>query len=41
MLLAGQNQAAALRLADSGYDIDNGAIRYHGTRRSRAKNVIK
>jgi ABC-type branched-subunit amino acid transport system ATPase component len=39
--LAEQNQAVALRLADRGYDIDSGAIRYHETRRVRAKNVIE
>jgi hypothetical protein len=31
----------ALRSADRGYVIDNGAIRYHGARRVRAENVIK
>jgi len=41
VLLAGQKQAVDLRLADRGYVIDNGAIWYHGTRRARAKNVIK
>lgn len=29
MFLAEQNQAVALRLADRGYVIDNGAISYH------------
>ena len=38
VLLAEQNQAVALRLADRGYVIDNGAIRYHGTRRDLAEN---
>jgi ABC-type branched-subunit amino acid transport system ATPase component len=32
VLLAEQNQAVVLRLADSGYVIGNGAISYHGTR---------
>jgi ABC-type branched-subunit amino acid transport system ATPase component len=41
VLPAEQYQAVALRLADSGYVIDNGAISYHGTRMGRAKNVIK
>jgi branched-chain amino acid transport system ATP-binding protein len=41
VLLAEQNQAMALRLADRGYVIDNGTISYHGTRMGRAKNVIK
>ncbi len=31
VLLAEQNQKAALRLSDRGYIIDNGVIRYHGT----------
>ena len=35
---AEQNQAVGLRLADRGYVIDNGAIRYHGTRRDLAEN---
>jgi branched-chain amino acid transport system ATP-binding protein len=30
VLLAEQNQKAALRLSDRGYIIDNGVIRYHG-----------
>ncbi|MGB7920912.1 MAG: hypothetical protein WCF40_12725 [Desulfobacterales bacterium] len=38
MLLAEQNLAVALRLADLGYVIDNGAIRYHDTRRDLAEN---
>ncbi|MFZ0611662.1 MAG: ABC transporter ATP-binding protein [Desulfobacterales bacterium] len=38
VLLAEQNQAVALRLADRGYVIDNGTIRYHGTRRDLAEN---
>ena len=32
VLLAEQNLEVALRLSDRGYIIDNGAIRYHGTR---------
>jgi branched-chain amino acid transport system ATP-binding protein len=32
VLLAEQNQTVALRLSDRGYVIDNGVIRYHGTR---------
>lgn len=32
VLLAEQNLDVALRLSDRGYVIDNGAIRYHGTR---------
>jgi branched-chain amino acid transport system ATP-binding protein len=32
VLLAEQNQAVALRLSDRGYVIDNGVIRYHGSR---------
>jgi branched-chain amino acid transport system ATP-binding protein len=32
VLLAEQNLEVALRLSDRGYVIDNGAIRYHGTR---------
>lgn len=31
VLLAEQNQKVALRLADRGYVIDNGVIRFHGT----------
>jgi branched-chain amino acid transport system ATP-binding protein len=31
VLLAEQNQRVALRLADRGYIVDNGVIRYHGT----------
>ncbi|HTY23793.1 MAG TPA: ABC transporter ATP-binding protein [Desulfomonilaceae bacterium] len=31
VLLAEQNQKAALRLSDRGYIIDNGVIKYHGT----------
>lgn len=31
VLLAEQNQKAALRLSDRGYIIDNGCIRYHGS----------
>ncbi len=31
VLLAEQNQKAALRLSDRGYIIDNGYIRYHGS----------
>jgi len=38
VLLAEQNQAVALRLSDRGYVIDNGAIRYHGTRLDLAEN---
>jgi len=38
VLLAEQNQAVALQLADRGYVIDNGAIRYYGTRRDLAEN---
>jgi branched-chain amino acid transport system ATP-binding protein len=38
VLLAEQNQTVALRLADRGYVIDDGAIRYHGTRRELAEN---
>ncbi|MGW8186945.1 MAG: ABC transporter ATP-binding protein [Desulfobacterales bacterium] len=38
VLLAEQNQAVALRLVDRGYVIDNGVIRYHGTRRDLAEN---
>jgi len=38
VLLAEQNQAVTLRLADRGYVIDNGAIRFHGTRRDLAEN---
>ena len=38
VLPAEQNQAVALRLADRGYVIDNGSIRYHGTRRDLAEN---
>jgi branched-chain amino acid transport system ATP-binding protein len=38
VLLAEQNQSVALRLADRGYVIDNGAIRYHGTCRELAEN---
>lgn len=38
VLLSEQNQAVALRLADRGYVIDNGTIRYHGTRRDLAEN---
>jgi branched-chain amino acid transport system ATP-binding protein len=32
VLLAEQNLEVALRLSDRGYVIDNGTIRYHGTR---------
>jgi branched-chain amino acid transport system ATP-binding protein len=32
VLLAEQNQTVALRLCDRGYVIDNGEIRFHGTR---------
>ena len=32
VLLAEQNLEVALRLSDRGYIIDNGTIRYHGTR---------
>ena len=38
VLLSEQNQVVALRLADRGYVIDNGAIRYHRTRRDLAEN---
>ena len=38
VLLAEQNQAVTLRLADRDYVIDNGAIRFHGTRRDLAEN---
>ena len=41
MLLAEQNQAVALRLADRGYVIDKATICYHGTRRVRVENVTK
>jgi ABC-type branched-subunit amino acid transport system ATPase component len=38
VLLAEQNQVVTLRLADRGDVIDNGAIRFHGTRRDLAEN---
>ena len=38
VLLAEQNQAVALRLSDRGYVIDNGVIRYHGTREDLQDN---
>ena len=38
VLLAEQNQSVALRLADRGYVIDNGMIRYHGTRTDLLEN---
>ena len=38
VLLAEQNQAVALRLSDRGYVIDNGVIRYHGTREDLQNN---
>ena len=38
VLLAEQNQAVALRLSDRGYVIDNGVIRYHGTREDLRDN---
>jgi branched-chain amino acid transport system ATP-binding protein len=38
VLLAEQNLAVALRLADRGYVIDNGVIRYHGTRKDLTEN---
>jgi branched-chain amino acid transport system ATP-binding protein len=38
VLLTDQNQAVTLRLADRGYAIDNGGIRFHGTRRDMAEN---
>jgi branched-chain amino acid transport system ATP-binding protein len=38
VLLAEQNLAVALRLSDRGYVIDNGVIRYHGTRKDLTDN---
>jgi branched-chain amino acid transport system ATP-binding protein len=38
VLLAEQNLEVALRLSDRGYVIDNGAIRYHGTREELRQN---
>jgi branched-chain amino acid transport system ATP-binding protein len=38
VLLAEQNLEVALRLSDRGYVIDNGAIRYHGTRDDLSHN---
>jgi branched-chain amino acid transport system ATP-binding protein len=38
VLLAEQNQAVALWLADRSYVIDNGAISYHSTRWDLAEN---
>jgi branched-chain amino acid transport system ATP-binding protein len=38
VLLAEQNLEVALRLSDRGYVIDNGAIRYHGTREDLSCN---
>lgn len=38
VLLAEQNLEVALRLSDRGYVIDNGAIRYHGTRDDLSSN---
>jgi branched-chain amino acid transport system ATP-binding protein len=38
VLLAEQNLAVALRLSDRGYVIDNGVIRYHGSRRDLQEN---
>ena len=38
VLLAEQNLAVALRLSDRGYIIDNGVIRYHGTRDDLKQN---
>ena len=38
VLLAEQNQIVALQLADRGYVIDNGVIRYHGTREDLQTN---
>jgi len=38
VLLAEQNLEVALRLSDRGYVIDNGAIRYHGTREDLQNN---
>ncbi|MGB5421463.1 MAG: hypothetical protein WBN03_04845 [Desulfobacterales bacterium] len=38
VFVAEQNQAVALRLSDRGCVIDNGAIRYLGTRRDLAEN---
>jgi branched-chain amino acid transport system ATP-binding protein len=39
VLLAEQNLAVALRLSDRGYVIDNGVIRYDGTRRDLTENA--
>jgi branched-chain amino acid transport system ATP-binding protein len=38
VLLAEQNLEVALRLSDRGYVIDNGSIRYHGTREDLQHN---
>jgi branched-chain amino acid transport system ATP-binding protein len=38
VLLAEQNLAVALHLSDRGYVIDNGVIRYHGTRKDLTDN---
>jgi branched-chain amino acid transport system ATP-binding protein len=38
VLLADQIQAVTLRLAHRVYAIDNGGIRFHGTRRDMAEN---
>ncbi len=38
VLLAEQNLEVALRLSDRGYVIDNGTIRYHGTREDLRDN---
>jgi branched-chain amino acid transport system ATP-binding protein len=39
VLLAEQNLEVALRLSDRGYVIDNGSIRYHGTREDLQNNA--
>ncbi len=38
VLLAEQNLEVALRLSDRGYVIDNGSIRYHGSRKELQEN---
>lgn len=38
VLLAEQNLEVALRLSDRGYVIDNGSIRYHGSRKDLQEN---
>ena len=38
VLLAEQNLEVALRLSDRGYVIDNGSIRYHGSREDLQHN---